>query len=78
MLLGQLCQSLPLHYADDDLHSRPGLITKEQVRSQRGGGGTACWSRPPVGGNGVSAERHNRVDVPKLCVMFLYVLSGMM
>lgn len=33
VLLGQLCQSLPLHYTDDDSLTHPGLITKEQVRS---------------------------------------------
>ncbi|XP_050932608.1 LOW QUALITY PROTEIN: thyroid adenoma-associated protein [Lates calcarifer] len=31
MLLGQLCQSLPLHYTNDKAHTRPGLITEEQV-----------------------------------------------
>ncbi|KAM9847598.1 thyroid adenoma-associated protein [Aulostomus maculatus] len=31
MLLGQLCQSLPLHYTNDDTHMHPGLITEEQV-----------------------------------------------
>ncbi|XP_074531245.1 thyroid adenoma-associated protein [Halichoeres trimaculatus] len=33
MLLGQLCQSLPLHYnkRDTDTHTHPGLITEEQV-----------------------------------------------
>ncbi|XP_065815241.1 thyroid adenoma-associated protein isoform X1 [Labrus bergylta] len=30
MLLGQLCQSLPLHYSDNT-HTQPGLITEEQV-----------------------------------------------
>ncbi|XP_041645448.1 thyroid adenoma-associated protein isoform X2 [Cheilinus undulatus] len=30
MLLGQLCQSLPLHYMDNS-HAHPGLITEEQV-----------------------------------------------
>ncbi|XP_034753231.1 thyroid adenoma-associated protein isoform X2 [Etheostoma cragini] len=30
MLLGQLCQSLPLHYINDT-HTHPGLITEEQV-----------------------------------------------
>ncbi|XP_078128920.1 thyroid adenoma-associated protein isoform X2 [Sander vitreus] len=30
MLLGQLCQSLPLHYTNDT-HTHPGLITEEQV-----------------------------------------------
>lgn len=35
MLLGQLCQSLPLHYTNDNAHTHPGLITEEQVRSQR-------------------------------------------
>lgn len=33
MLLGQLCQSLPLHYTDDKLHMHAGLITEAQVRS---------------------------------------------
>ncbi|XP_077468779.1 thyroid adenoma-associated protein isoform X1 [Stigmatopora argus] len=31
MLLGQLCQSLPLHYTSDNAHTRPGLITEAQV-----------------------------------------------
>ncbi|XP_061646816.1 thyroid adenoma-associated protein isoform X1 [Phyllopteryx taeniolatus] len=31
MLLGQLCQSLPLHYTNDNTHPHPGLITEEQV-----------------------------------------------
>ncbi|XP_070697363.1 thyroid adenoma-associated protein [Pempheris klunzingeri] len=31
MLLGQLCQSLPLHCTDDNSHTHPGLITEEQV-----------------------------------------------
>ncbi|KAM6915988.1 thyroid adenoma-associated protein [Xenentodon cancila] len=31
MLLGQLCKSLPLHYTTDGGHTRPGLITEEQV-----------------------------------------------
>ncbi|XP_039994968.1 thyroid adenoma-associated protein isoform X2 [Xiphias gladius] len=31
MLLGQLCQSLPLHYTNDKAHTHPGLITEEQV-----------------------------------------------
>ncbi|KAI3362945.1 hypothetical protein L3Q82_011619 [Scortum barcoo] len=31
MLLGQLCQSLPLHYTNDNTHTHPGLITEEQV-----------------------------------------------
>lgn len=31
MLLGQLCQSLPLHYTNDNLHTHPGLITETQV-----------------------------------------------
>ncbi|XP_071337347.1 thyroid adenoma-associated protein isoform X2 [Trachinotus anak] len=31
MLLGQLCQSLPLHYTSDKAHTHPGLITEEQV-----------------------------------------------
>lgn len=34
MLLGQLCQSLPLHFTDENSHSHQGLITKEQVRSE--------------------------------------------
>ena len=33
MLLGQLCQSLPLQYTSDKAHTYPGLITEEQVRS---------------------------------------------
>lgn len=33
MLLGQLCQSLPLHYTSDKIHTHPGLITEKQVRS---------------------------------------------
>lgn len=32
MLLGQLCQSLPLHYISDSAQIHPGLITEEQVR----------------------------------------------
>ncbi|XP_035807135.2 thyroid adenoma-associated protein isoform X2 [Amphiprion ocellaris] len=31
MLLGQLCQSLPLYYTNDDAHTHTGLITEEQV-----------------------------------------------
>ncbi|XP_037126900.1 thyroid adenoma-associated protein isoform X1 [Syngnathus acus] len=31
MLLGQLCQSLPLHYSNDNTRPHPGLITEEQV-----------------------------------------------
>ncbi|XP_036980256.1 thyroid adenoma-associated protein isoform X2 [Acanthopagrus latus] len=31
MLLGQLCQSLPLHYTNDSAHTHVGLITEEQV-----------------------------------------------
>ncbi|XP_029377385.1 thyroid adenoma-associated protein isoform X2 [Echeneis naucrates] len=31
MLLGQLCQSLPLCYTSDKAHTHPGLITEEQV-----------------------------------------------
>ncbi|XP_057703664.1 thyroid adenoma-associated protein [Corythoichthys intestinalis] len=31
MLLGQLCQSLPLHYSSDGAHTHPGLITEAQV-----------------------------------------------
>ncbi|XP_027133458.1 thyroid adenoma-associated protein [Larimichthys crocea] len=31
MLLGQLCQSLPLHYTNDNSHTHPGLITEAQV-----------------------------------------------
>uniref|UniRef100_A0A8D3AXT7 tRNA (32-2'-O)-methyltransferase regulator THADA n=1 Tax=Scophthalmus maximus TaxID=52904 RepID=A0A8D3AXT7_SCOMX len=31
MLLGQLCQSLPLHCTGDESHTHPGLITEEQV-----------------------------------------------
>nr|XP_020479792.1 thyroid adenoma-associated protein isoform X2 [Monopterus albus] len=31
MLLGELCQSLPLHYTNDNMHTHPGLITEEQV-----------------------------------------------
>uniref|UniRef100_A0A3Q3LPG0 tRNA (32-2'-O)-methyltransferase regulator THADA n=1 Tax=Mastacembelus armatus TaxID=205130 RepID=A0A3Q3LPG0_9TELE len=31
MLLGQLCQSLPLHYISDNAHAHTGLITEEQV-----------------------------------------------
>ncbi|XP_061693127.1 thyroid adenoma-associated protein isoform X2 [Syngnathoides biaculeatus] len=31
LLLGQLCQSLPLHYTNDNTHTHPGLITEEQV-----------------------------------------------
>ncbi|CAJ1066908.1 thyroid adenoma-associated protein [Xyrichtys novacula] len=31
MLLGQLCQSLPLHYSSEDTDTHPGLITEEQV-----------------------------------------------
>ncbi|XP_044070655.1 thyroid adenoma-associated protein isoform X3 [Siniperca chuatsi] len=31
MLLGQLCQSLPLHYTNDNTRTHPGLITEEQV-----------------------------------------------
>ncbi|XP_040906443.1 thyroid adenoma-associated protein [Toxotes jaculatrix] len=31
MLLGQLCQSLPLHYTNDKARTHPGLITEEQV-----------------------------------------------
>uniref|UniRef100_UPI0037E7F30F thyroid adenoma-associated protein n=1 Tax=Semicossyphus pulcher TaxID=241346 RepID=UPI0037E7F30F len=31
MLLGQLCQSLPLHYTNHNAHTHPGLITEEQV-----------------------------------------------
>ncbi|XP_026211398.1 thyroid adenoma-associated protein [Anabas testudineus] len=31
MLLGQLCQSLPLHYTSDSAHTHTGLITEEQV-----------------------------------------------
>lgn len=31
MLLGQLCQSLPLHYTNDNTNTHPGLITEEQV-----------------------------------------------
>ncbi|XP_056250646.1 thyroid adenoma-associated protein isoform X1 [Seriola aureovittata] len=31
MLLGQLCQSLPLHYTSGKAHTHPGLITEEQV-----------------------------------------------
>lgn len=34
MLLGQLCQSLPLHFTNENSHSHQGLITKEQVRSE--------------------------------------------
>nr|XP_061818983.1 thyroid adenoma-associated protein isoform X1 [Nerophis lumbriciformis] len=32
MLLGQLCQSLPLHYTGDNAYKHPGLITEEQVK----------------------------------------------
>lgn len=32
MLLGQLCQSLPLHHTNESGHTHPGLITEEQVR----------------------------------------------
>ncbi|MED6266285.1 hypothetical protein CHARACLAT_000521, partial [Characodon lateralis] len=31
MLLGQLCQSLPLHYTNENELTHPGLITEEQV-----------------------------------------------
>ncbi|KAM4607989.1 thyroid adenoma-associated protein [Polymixia lowei] len=31
MLLGQLCQSLPLHYTNHSTHTHTGLITEEQV-----------------------------------------------
>ncbi|KAK2823947.1 hypothetical protein Q5P01_021122 [Channa striata] len=31
MLLGQLCQSLPLHYISEKANMHPGLITEEQV-----------------------------------------------
>lgn len=31
MLLGQLCQSLPLHYTNDNSHTHLGLITEAQV-----------------------------------------------
>ncbi|XP_030603636.1 thyroid adenoma-associated protein isoform X2 [Archocentrus centrarchus] len=31
MLLGQLCQSLPLHYTNDNVHTHTGLITEQQV-----------------------------------------------
>ncbi|KAM3606743.1 uncharacterized protein V6R79_022453 [Siganus canaliculatus] len=31
MLLGQLCQSLPLHYTNDKSHTHSGLVTEEQV-----------------------------------------------
>ncbi|XP_041865612.1 thyroid adenoma-associated protein [Melanotaenia boesemani] len=31
MLLGQLCQSLPLHYTDENAHTHTGLVTEEQV-----------------------------------------------
>ncbi|XP_042288889.1 thyroid adenoma-associated protein isoform X2 [Thunnus maccoyii] len=31
MLLGQLCQSLPLHYTNDNARTHPGLIREEQV-----------------------------------------------
>ncbi|XP_070833382.1 thyroid adenoma-associated protein [Chaetodon trifascialis] len=31
MLLGQLCQSLPLHYTNDNSHTHSGLITEAQV-----------------------------------------------
>ncbi|XP_067385468.1 thyroid adenoma-associated protein isoform X2 [Channa argus] len=31
MLLGQLCQRLPLHYISDNTNTHPGLITEEQV-----------------------------------------------
>uniref|UniRef100_A0A672ZVR7 tRNA (32-2'-O)-methyltransferase regulator THADA n=1 Tax=Sphaeramia orbicularis TaxID=375764 RepID=A0A672ZVR7_9TELE len=31
MLLGQLCQSLPLHYTNDHANTHSGLITEEQV-----------------------------------------------
>lgn len=34
MLLGQLCQSLPLHYTDDNSHTHQGLITRAQVRCE--------------------------------------------
>lgn len=33
MLLGQLCQSLPLHCSDGSSQTHPGLITEAQVRS---------------------------------------------
>lgn len=33
MLLGQLCQSLPLHHSGGTSHTHPGLITEAQVRS---------------------------------------------
>ncbi|XP_054654296.1 thyroid adenoma-associated protein isoform X2 [Dunckerocampus dactyliophorus] len=32
MLLGQLCQSLPLHYTSDKAYKHPGIITEEQVK----------------------------------------------
>ena len=35
MLLGQLCQSLPLLYTNDEEQAHPGLITEEQVRTRR-------------------------------------------
>uniref|UniRef100_I3J4G4 tRNA (32-2'-O)-methyltransferase regulator THADA n=1 Tax=Oreochromis niloticus TaxID=8128 RepID=I3J4G4_ORENI len=31
MLLGQLCQSLPLHYTNDNMYTHTGLITEQQV-----------------------------------------------
>ncbi|KAM9318529.1 thyroid adenoma-associated protein [Pholidichthys leucotaenia] len=31
MLLGQLCQSLPLHYTDDNASPRGGIVTEQQV-----------------------------------------------
>lgn len=34
MLLGQLCQSLPLHYTNDNVCTHTGLITEQQVRPQ--------------------------------------------
>lgn len=34
MLLGQLCQSMPLHYTNDNVHTHTGLITEQQVRPQ--------------------------------------------
>ncbi|KAF0027160.1 hypothetical protein F2P81_019901 [Scophthalmus maximus] len=34
MLLGQLCQSLPLHCTGDESHTHPGLITEEQALQQ--------------------------------------------
>ncbi|TMS04583.1 Thyroid adenoma-associated protein [Larimichthys crocea] len=35
MLLGQLCQSLPLHYTNDNSHTHPGLITEAQTDTIR-------------------------------------------